>query len=717
MVDITINKNQTLDAMLHQILNQALVLIKADAGSLMLVDNDQKLLQIKARLGKPRKRRKTEPVFELKDTSVAGHVALTCKSYLCKDIQNENEKFFRPSRTGVNFRSILSVPIIFSDQAIAIINADSEKANFFEEKHLSILKKVAEKASKPISEKSNITSVIADIGMDLIRLPYEGDAELLLKKIADAAVKALGADVVTLYQYDQDKNEFLVKNKGPTVAGKLNYPEFMRTQVYDTDVPYIFVENRESGFFPNVDKNSVLSGKINRDEPIPRARFIEREGIASMAALLLPYRAVKDNSQEIVGIIFANYREPHAFMNIDERIILSSFADFAAATILNARLEQKRTNERIALVSSLSGALAHRMSRLFSPSKMAVQYLHTRLSKDDEIGHNLLFEVEQQANLLFGLSDKITDRFIKTGTPNQLLPLHLQEEIEKVIARDNYKNKKILINNKVRDDIPKIECDPYQLPHILTDIIDNSCEAIEVLQNSKNKIDGKIEIDAEYIDSSNTVELEVTDNGCGIPEEILNEIFLPGKGTKGTLGIGLWWCQTFLQGIGGDVLLKNPQPNNGTTIIMKLPCVKMPTFCLPNKIERKNKILIVEDNPKQLGVLIPIIKENGYKIEVADNLDSALSILENFEYPLIILDLSLTHTLDDKQGIEILKMLKEQCSFSRVIINSGFKKLADNSLYNQYSNIENIFIKHETEYEQFIKAIDKSIEIYKNLIK
>ena len=63
-VEIIIEKTQTLDAMLHQVLNQALVAIEAEAGSLMLVANKQGILQIKARLDKPRPERKTERVYK-----------------------------------------------------------------------------------------------------------------------------------------------------------------------------------------------------------------------------------------------------------------------------------------------------------------------------------------------------------------------------------------------------------------------------------------------------------------------------------------------------------------------------------------------------------------------------------------------------------------------------------------------------------------------------
>jgi hypothetical protein len=49
-----------------------------------------------------------------------------------------------------------------------------------------------------------------------------------------------------------------------------------------------------------------------------------------MAALLLPFRAAEQEDEEVVGVMFANYRSRHEF-NIDEVKALATFADYAAS--------------------------------------------------------------------------------------------------------------------------------------------------------------------------------------------------------------------------------------------------------------------------------------------------------------------------------------------------------------------------------------------------
>ena len=203
---IEVETTEPLDMMLHQVLNQALVSIGAKAGSVMLVAEKQRILQIKARLGPPRPGRVSERVFSVDDSGVASWVVRHRKSYLCPEVGSDRN--FMPSRSGENFTSLLSVPIVHEGKVIAVINADSEERKFFSSRHLRILESVARQVAKPLAERISIIDALAEVGVELTRLPKEGGVARVLDKISDLAVRSLGADVVTLYQYVQENDEF-----------------------------------------------------------------------------------------------------------------------------------------------------------------------------------------------------------------------------------------------------------------------------------------------------------------------------------------------------------------------------------------------------------------------------------------------------------------------------------------------------------------------------
>jgi GAF domain-containing protein len=334
--EIKLEPTQTLDTILHQILNQALVAAEAEAGSLMLVDDKRGILQIKARLGKPRSGRKIEPEYRISEKGIASRVVMNKRAYLCPNV--ETDSFFTPSSSGKNFSSVLSVPIVYEDKVLAVINADAEKKSYFTWSHREKLEAIAQKVAALIAERVRVLKAKTEVGLALSRLPGEGGVDYVLKRIAQLAVLSLGGDLVIIYPYDQASDEFPVEGTGSIVAPT---PNPMRHKVYAGDAPWMVVNKHKSGFYSDVQKQDFLTHPIERLGDTPRPRFVEREGIKSMAALLLLFRADELKDEEVVGVMFVNYRTHHEF-NVDEMSLFATFADYAAIAIFNARREEQR---------------------------------------------------------------------------------------------------------------------------------------------------------------------------------------------------------------------------------------------------------------------------------------------------------------------------------------------------------------------------------------
>ncbi len=343
-VHISVETRQTLDTMLHQILNQALVAIQAEAGSLMLLDQKRGILQIKARLGKPRPARKTEPVYRTDQRGIASWVVQNRESYICNDV--DDDEIFSPSFSGKNFRSVLSVPVLAKEKVLAVINADAAEPGYFTEEHQKTLEDIARQVAVPIADRIGILDALSQVGVDVSSLPGEEGVEGVLQDIANLTMRSLGADVVTLYEYIEEKDEFPVAGKGPFIAGTLVDAKYMDRKIFPGDVPWTVVKERRPGFYPDADKQGFLTEPVRRPGEESRKRFVHRERIKSMAALLLPCRAAELEKEKVVGAMFVSYRSHHEF-GIDEMKALSTFADLAATAIQNARRAEQRVLERM----------------------------------------------------------------------------------------------------------------------------------------------------------------------------------------------------------------------------------------------------------------------------------------------------------------------------------------------------------------------------------
>jgi two-component system, NtrC family, sensor kinase len=74
-------------------------------------------------------------------------------------------------------------------------------------------------------------------------------------------------------------------------------------------------------------------------------------------------------------------------------------------------------------------------------------------------------------------------------------------------------------------------------------------------------------------ESDGMIVFEVSDNGCGMDEEIRKQIFtgfFSTKGSRGT-GLGLIVTQKILREHGGDISVKS-EPGKGSTFTSKIPC-------------------------------------------------------------------------------------------------------------------------------------------------
>jgi signal transduction histidine kinase len=701
--NITLERTQTLDTMLADILNQSLVAVEAEAGSLMLVAEKRKILQIKARLGKPQPRRKTSPVYKIDDKGIASWVVNHKQPYLCNDVSIDIN--FLPSRSSEKnkptFYSLLSVPIIHSNKVIAIINADSEKSGHFTDEHKDRLVDIANQVADAINERISILDALEKIGVELSRLAGEGKVETVLPKIAEAALSSLGANIVTVYEYDQKNDHFLVEGKGPTCAGQINDPGSMKRKVYTKDVPWIVVHERKSDFYSDVAGEEFLSGEVYREGEKLRPRFIEREGIKSMATLLLPYHAFEEKSQEVVGVMFVNYRTRHEF-NIDEISALATFADYAAIAILNARhatglLMEELRKQQVNIIQSLLVTFSHRMSNLAGVGRVNIQLLEQLESiRNDPKARELLDEIEYRSDVLLNLAKRLKRLFDENSPGISIQPLDIiqlvKDERKKIQVRGD---KKLYLNSS--RNIPTVQSVDFQLREVIFDMLDNALAAIE------NTPNGQVEVQIAYDQSTCKVDVLISDNGIGMDEALQKKLFKLGTTTKGSLGIGLWWSRISLQTTGGDVRLVKSAPNKGSTFVIELPCSNIPIH------QDEVDLLLVDDEETWVHKIIQIV-DAVYPIRTADSASAAIQVLKNCKVKTAVLDLRLDDSdPNNKDGLRVLEFINENHMETKVIFISGHASEQDQELISMNPRIVAFLDKNTLNIDKFRQVVKKSM--------
>ncbi len=117
--------------------------------------------------------------------------------------------------------------------------------------------------------------------------------------------------------------------------------------------------------------------------------------------------------------------------------------------------------------------------------------------------------------------------------------------------------------------LPSIQGNPGELSQVILNLVVNSAQAIE--QKFKDSEKGSILI-ATRADSTH-VTITVSDNGCGIPDKIRNNVFDPFFTTKGVgvgTGQGLAITRNAVDRHAGEITLAS-KANAGATFVIRLP--------------------------------------------------------------------------------------------------------------------------------------------------
>jgi two-component system nitrogen regulation sensor histidine kinase NtrY len=111
----------------------------------------------------------------------------------------------------------------------------------------------------------------------------------------------------------------------------------------------------------------------------------------------------------------------------------------------------------------------------------------------------------------------------------------------------------------------QIQCDRGLIEHVLINLINNASDAILAKKTGDN---GIIEIGAKP-DDDHTAEIFVRDNGTGIPDDLIDNIFIPFFTTKENgSGIGLSLSRQILKLHGGTISAFS-RPGKGTVFQLK----------------------------------------------------------------------------------------------------------------------------------------------------
>jgi two-component system nitrogen regulation sensor histidine kinase NtrY len=232
------------------------------------------------------------------------------------------------------------------------------------------------------------------------------------------------------------------------------------------------------------------------------------------------------------------------------------------------KLEEKKQalsqSEKQSAWREMAKQVAHEIKNPLTPMKLTLQHLQRTLQSDNPTARRVLQRtLETLLDQIDNLSDIATSfsDFAKMPLPkNELF------EITSVInkAADLYADDgKITLIRDISAYPVMVMGDRQLIGRILTNLIINSVQSVSA--DRKPVIRLRLAVTDEHIN------IEISDNGAGVPEAIRSKIFLPNFSTKeGGSGLGLAIAKRGIEHAGGSIWFETAT-GEGTTFFISLP--------------------------------------------------------------------------------------------------------------------------------------------------
>jgi two-component system sensor histidine kinase GlrK len=148
-----------------------------------------------------------------------------------------------------------------------------------------------------------------------------------------------------------------------------------------------------------------------------------------------------------------------------------------------------------------------------------------------------------------------------------LLVRHIGAKLDPIAERKN-----IRFSLDIPENIPNVKMDEDKIGQVIENVLGNALKFTDV--------GGHISITLSENNINGTLEVTISDTGCGIPEENLQEIFDKfkrvddrKKAVRGT-GLGLAIARHIINAHGGSIWAES-EPGKGSTFIFSLPLLSV----------------------------------------------------------------------------------------------------------------------------------------------
>lgn len=347
--------------------------------------------------------------------------------------------------------------------------------------------------------------------------------------------------------------------------------------------------------------------------------------------------------------------------------------------------QEQQQSKKMEAIGLLAGGIAHDFNNIL-----------TSIIGNTEIA---LSESDQDPDMKDHLEEIYSSSSRASDLVKQILTFCRQSTIKLIpvdIAPIIYDSLKLIkssipstvsVESNIEENIEPVMANETQIHQILLNLCTNAYHAMldkpgELTINFRNAYPNELKELKDIQPNTNYVLLEVVDNGHGMPNEMVDSIFMPYFTTKpkeqGT-GLGLSVVHGIVKNYNGIIKVFSI-PEKGTSVKIFLP---LSTQSKKEKSENnhvqaqqargKEKILIVDDEMSILKMTSKLLEKSGYSVSATTDPTTVVAMIEQDPNlcDLIITDMTMPVLTGYELAHKILQINKEM----PIIIWTGYSHL------------------------------------------
>lgn len=338
-------------------------------------------------------------------------------------------------------------------------------------------------------------------------------------------------------------------------------------------------------------------------------------------------------------------------------------------------------SQKLEAVGRLAGGVAHDFNNMLAAITGFAELAIHKTGEDENIKRDLN-EILKAAARSSDLVQQLMAFARKQNAQPMVINLNhtlsgMLNMLSRIIGEDT------MMDFKPGDSLWQVKIDPSQIDQILANLAINARDAISgngkiTIQTENVLIDRDFCLKKTDLIPGEYVMLTVSDNGCGMDREILDNIFEPFYTTKefgqGT-GLGLATVYGIVRQNSGAITVES-EKDKGTVFRIYLPryvseCVK-PVFGRNKEIIRGcgEVVLLVEDEKSILNVGKMMLEKIGYRVLASQSPIDAVKIAEVSEEKISLLITDVI--MPEMNGKELFEKILSIRPDIKVLFMSGY---------------------------------------------